>query len=160
MSQSVVAEQSAAFEGMKADLGDDDVLSRAAEVIVPFGKLVVLGTNKDLQCNLPASAGDVTTAGLQLGVAVASHGLESKPSLSGAQYAAKDMVSVLHKGRCYVKVEASVVPSDVVVVRHAAGGLGVGSFSKTADGSHAALGNARYLSSASANGLALLEVDL
>lgn len=159
MSQNAVAEQSASFEGMKADAGKDYVLSRAAEVIVPFGKLVIQGTDKDKQCKLPTQASDVTTAALVMGVAVASHAMESKPSLSGAQYAIKDMVNVMHKGVCWVKVEEAVTPADAPVVRHAAGGLGLGSFAKTDDGDHALVANARYLSSAGINGLALLEVD-
>lgn len=158
MSQNSVAEQSASFEGMKGDAGDDDVLSRAAEVAIPFGKLVVLGTDVDNQCALPDAAGDVTTAGLQLGVSLQSHAMEQAADRTG--YKAQDMVSIMHKGRVYVKVEEAVTPADPPVVRHAAGGLGLGSFAKTDDANHALLANARYLSSAGINGLALLEVDL
>ena len=160
MSQTVVAEQAAAFAGMKADSGGDDVLSRSAEGAVPFGKLVVLGTNKDKQCKLPAALGEVTTAGLQLGVSLQSHAMEQNGA-GAATYDDKDTVSVLHKGRCYVKVEEAVSPSDPVFVRYAAGGDGLGSFGKTAGTSErAALSKARYLSTAGVGGLAVVEVDL
>lgn len=158
MSQTSVAEQSAAFAGMKGDAGDDHVISRAAEEDIPFGKLVVLGTDKDKQCALPDAAGDITDGKLVLGVSLQSHAMEQSSARNG--YLELDMVSIMHKGRVYVKVEEAVTPADAPVVRHAAGGLGLGSFAKTDDGDHAALANARYLTSAAINGLALLEVDL
>lgn len=160
MSQTSYAEQAIAFAGMKADAGDDDVLSRLAEVAIPFGKLVILGTDKDRQCKLPGASGDVTTAGLQLGVSLQSHAMEQN-SASPAQYDVKDAVSVMHKGRVYVKVEEDVTASDPVFVRYAAGGDGVGSFGKTAGTSErAALSKARYLKAALAGGLAVVELDL
>lgn len=159
MSQNSVAEQTAAVAGMKGDAGDDHVLSRAAEEAIPFGKLVVLGTDLDTQCALPAASADVTDAGKQLGVSLQSHAMEQSSSRDG--YLEKDMVSVMHKGRVYVKVEETVTPADPVYVRYAAGGDGLGSFGKSAGSSaRAALANARYLKGASSGGLALLEVDL
>lgn len=159
MSQTVVAEQAAAFAGMKADAGNDDVLSRAGEGAIPFGKLVSLGTLKDSQAKLPAAAGDVTDVKKVLGVSLQSHAMEQNGA-GAATYDDKDMVSIMHKGRCYVKVQEAVSPTDTVAVRHVAGGDGLGSFQKTADANHALLAGARYLSTAGAGGLALLEVDL
>lgn len=160
MSQTSVAEQAAALPGMKADMGFDDVLSRIGEVAVPFGKLVVLGTDKDKQCKLPTVATDITDVTKPLGVSLKSHAMESN-SAGDPTYDIKDMVSVLHKGRVYVKVEQAVVPTDSVYVRYAAGGNGLGSFGNSAGTSERALlAGARYLSTAAADGLAIVELDL
>lgn len=162
MSQTSVAEQAAAFEGQDADSGFGDCLSRLAEGAVPFGKLVVLGTLKDSQCKLPAAAADITDLLKRLGIALKSHAMESNPAVVASQYADKAMVSVAHKKRVYVKVEEAVSPTDPVFVRFLAGGLGQGSFGKTAGAGpdRAALAGARYLSTAAINGLAVVEVDL
>jgi hypothetical protein len=159
MSQTSYAEQASAFEGMKGDSGNDDVLSRLAEVAVPFGKLVIIGTDKDKQCKLPGAATDITNAKLPLGVSLQTHAMEQSSSRNG--YNVNDAASIMHKGRVYVKVEEAVSPSDTPYVRYAAGGNGVGSFGKTAGSTErAALAGARFLTSAGVNGLALLEVDL
>lgn len=159
MSQTSVSEQAAAFAGMKGDMGPDKVLSRAADTAIPFGKLVVVGASADKTCKLPGAAGDVTDAKLALGVSLQSHAMEQNAA-GAATYDAKDMVSIMQKGVVYVKVEEAVTPADTVVVRHAAGGDGVGSFAKTAGANHALLPNARYLTSAGVGGLAQVQVDL
>jgi len=149
-----------AYEGQKADAGFDDVITGIAEGAVPFGKLVVRGTDADKQGKLPAASGDVTTATSVLGVALHSHDRE-QTAAAGAAYADKEAMSLLRQGRCWVKVEEAVTVASVVHVRYAAGGNGVGSFGDTTGTSERApLAGAKYLSDAGANEFALLEVKL
>jgi hypothetical protein len=160
MSQTSVAEQAVGFPGQFADAGFGDVISRVAEVAVPFGKFVVQGTDKDNQANLPGAATDITNTLLRLGIAMKTHGIESDPNVALPTYPIKSVMSVMKKGRAWVVVEESVSPSDPVYVRYAAGGSGKGSFGKTAGSTERALlANARYLTTASADGLAMVEVD-
>lgn len=162
MSQtSYSVDQAAAVAGLLGDSGYHDVLSGIASVAMGFGLAVLKGSG-DADLALPGASGDVAKV---KGVTVHQH---MEQSLAGvAQYAQKSAVSVLHKGRIWVQVEESVVPGDAVFVRYAAGGNGVGSFGKTAGTSERAqlsdgsMGSkAKYLTTASANGLALLEVSL
>lgn len=153
--------QAIAMPGLLGDSGFHDVLSGIASTAMGFGLGVLKGT-ADSDLALPGVSGDVAKI---RGVTVHQHKEQDLSSV--AQYKQKDAVSVLHKGRIWVMVEEAVVPGDAVYVRYAAGGNGVGSFGKTAgsteraqlsDGSQGS--KAKYLTSASANGLALLEVAL
>ena len=75
---------------------------------------------------------------------------------------AEDAVAVMRRGRIYVYVDADVTPDDAVYVRHtAAGPLTVlGAFTKTNDGNTQALATAKFLTSASAGGVAVLDINL
>lgn len=118
MSQTSVAEQAVANEGMKASsTGFDDVISRAGEGKVYFGRLVSLGTDKDKQAKHPAAAADITDLTKKLGVSIQSHALESKDDGESPHYADKDMVSIMRRGPVYVKPEQAIVPTDAVFVR-------------------------------------------
>jgi len=151
--------QAAGKEGMLYDVGNKDAISCIAEEAIPFGKLVVRGT-ADNGAVLPAASGDVTTAQKVLGMAMFDMAKEQDAN-GAVAYANKDAVSVLRKGRAWVKVEEAVTPASSVYVRYAAGGNGVGSFGDTAGTSErAALAGAKYLTSASADGLALIEFNL
>lgn len=147
-----------AYAGMLADLSPrNDVLSRASEEATsfPHGVAVVAGTDPDLQALLPTGAATL------LGVAAHSHAAEvgaDDQNLVNDE----DMFSVLHEGRIYVQVEESVTPASTVFVRVAAGGGGtqLGAFRASADTATAlAATGARYLTSAAANGFAVLEID-
>lgn len=119
MSQTSVSEQGLPENGMKADSGNDYVASKIAEGAIPFGRFTCLGTDPDKQAKLPAAAGDITSFNKNVGVAVHSHAEES--SLSGdPQYPDKAVMSVMMRGRVYVKPEQDVSPSDPVFVRFAA----------------------------------------
>lgn len=146
------------YEGQLADAGFTDKISASAEVAVPMGKLVVRGTDPAKQGKLPTAAGDIVVAKI-LGVSLHDQAREQKPANSAIQYEIKDSMSLLRSGRIVVKVEETVVAGDVPSVRHAAGGLGIGSFAKTADANRAALPNAVYVQGASANGLAVVEIS-
>jgi len=100
-------------EGQKADLSNVDVLSRAAEGSVPVGRVVVIGTDKDVQCKLPTVSTDITAQGKALGVAM----LDSRALNGQTSYANKEAVSVAHKGRVFVKPEEVMDPTSTPYVR-------------------------------------------
>lgn len=161
MSQlSYAVDMAAGKEGGLYDAGENDVLSFLNPVdVIPFGKLVVRDAEDD-ECKLPAASTDITDVTKALGLALALQNIEQ--STSGvAQYVAKSVVSVLRKGRAWVKVEETVTVNSTVHVRYAAGGNGVGSFGDTTGTSERApLAGAKYLTGASANGLAVVEFNL
>lgn len=161
MSQTSVAEQAAYFAGQKADARDDLVVSAVAEGAVPFGKLVVRGTDPEKQGLLPSAAGDVTGVKGHLGISLQSHAMESKAGAGDPTYADEEMMSLLRRGAVAVQVEEAVDTTDDVYVRYAAGGDGLGSFRASDPGSEAAiLPGAKYVRAAGAGGIALVEVNL
>jgi hypothetical protein len=144
--------------GMIADNGPRDVLSRVnPSVVIPFGLAVTKGT-ADRDVKLPTSTGE---ASAMVGVAI-QPGILPVTSSGDPSYPVKSPVSVMRKGRVWVKVEEAVVAGDAAFVRFAAGtGTQLGAFRKSADTATAvAVTGARHLTSASANGLAVLELTL
>jgi hypothetical protein len=141
-----------------------------------FGKLVVLDENVtpagsfDFAVRSPRLTGDIT-GGLQFGVVLRAYDNEQLPASVGSSYDtaitldAHYVHNVLRSGRVLVKVEQAVVKgTDSVFVRFASGSGGtvLGSFRKDADTSTAVAlpaGSAKWLTSASANGLAVLELN-
>lgn len=152
--------QPVAKEGMLYDAGENDVLSFNNPVdAIAFGKFVVRSTGDD-ECKLPAASADITDVTKALGLALSSQTVEQS-ALGVAQWDAKSQVPVLKKGRAWVKVEETVTVGSTVHVRYAAGGNGVGSFGDTTGTSERApLAGAKYLTGASANGLAVVEFNL
>lgn len=78
-------------------------------------------------------------------------------------YPALSDVSVMRRGQVYVYVEEDVTPDDAVFVRHTAnGGLtDLGAFRTDSDSSNAlALTTAKFLTSASAGGVAILDLNI
>jgi hypothetical protein len=106
--------------GLLADNGGKDMVSRAAEGEIPFGRLASLGTDKDNQVKLPASATDITTVLNVMGVSVLDQHYVQNPALSAAGKADKEALDVLRKGRIFVQAEQAVTPSSDVYVRYAA----------------------------------------
>lgn len=150
-----------ALEGMKADIaGVQDVLSfNNPAVAMPFGKLAVRSTNED-ECKLPVLSTDVTDTLKVLGLVLASQNMPVSSSTL-AEHVVKSQVPVLRKGRAWVKVEEAVTVASTVHVRYAAGGNGLGSFGDTTGTSERApLAGAKYLTSAAADGLAIVEFNL
>lgn len=164
MSQTSVAEQGVALDGMKADMGADDVLSRLAEGDIPMGRLCAVGTDKDAQAIVVATATDVTDQKKVLGVSLHSHDRETLAGANPPQYSDEESMNLMHKGRIYVKVEEAVTTDSPVFARVAAGGNGLGSFRASDPGGSAAVAlpadKARYLRGAGIDGLAVLELDL
>lgn len=150
------------IEGGLADSGFKDARSMLAEVAIPFGRLVVQGTAQD-QCKLPTASTDLSTAGRPLGLSLFTSMQPNSIAGGDAQYAAKDCVSVLRKGRAWVVVEEAVLVNDAVFVRYASGsgGTALGSFRKSADTATAgALTGAKYVTAAGIGGLAQVQFDL
>ena len=156
------ADSPVAVAGMMADDGTSDVISRGAQVNIGFGVACVQGT-ADGQCNLPTSSGDISNF---LGVSVYDSSLPPAgwpPGWPGA-YGLGSTARLCRKGRIYVQVEEAVTPASPVYVRFATEGgfTATGTFRASADSGTAGLiaTGARYLTSASATGFALLDLNL
>ncbi len=137
------------------------VNTRVAEVAIQAGLFVVQGT-ADGQCKLPTSSGDCAK-GLGFAPALAASD-DAFPAGGTADfvYQIGDTVEAVI-GQGYVVVEEAVSAQDAVYVRYdtGAGGSQKGAFRKSADTSTAAaVTGARYLTSASAGGLALVAINL
>jgi hypothetical protein len=162
MSQlSYAVDQAVAFAGMLADAGmvQDVVTGENLSAAIPFGVMTAIGAGAN-QIALPAAAGDVTDVKKLVGVAIAHQAMES--SASGLpQYAPNSAVNVLKKGRVWVQVENAVTrgTSDVHV-RYAGVGQRGGFRGAAVASETAVLPNAKWLSSTTGAGLALLEIDL
>lgn len=148
-----------AFAGMLADLSPrNDMLSRHWEnaTSAPYGIGVADGTDPDRQVDHAPDA-----AGKLRGVLVHSHDNEvgaDDQNLVDENRA----VSVLNAGRIYVEVEEAVTPASVPHLRVAAGagGTQLGAWRASVDAASArATTGTRFLSSAGAGELAILEID-
>jgi len=106
--------------GLLADNAYSDMVSRAAEGGIAFGRLTVLGTDPDKQVMLPAASADVTTALKNMGVSVLAQDYVLNDTLIEAGVVDKDAVDCLRKGRIYVKVEEAVTPLSTVYARFSA----------------------------------------
>lgn len=145
------------FAGMLQDSPRTDVLSRVFEnaTSAPFGIAMARGTDPDVETDHAADA-----AGDLLGVLVHSHA--NQVDSAGNTADTGKLVNVLHEGRILVICEDAVTPADSVFVRVASGGGGtqLGAFRTDADTATArAASGMRFLTSASAGGLVVLEVD-
>lgn len=158
--------QTAGRAGLQYDIGFNDVYSLAAEVAIPFGCFVCVGTDPVLQCKLPAAATDITDMKKIRGLALddGTHMLSADQLSVG--YAATEAVSVMKRGRAWVVSEQDWLVTDAPFVRYA---NGVADATKTQKGSvridadtstAAALPKAKFLNSGAAGGYALVEFDL
>jgi hypothetical protein len=132
---------------------------------IPVGVHVCLDDNSsqngpDLPIRLPRQATDIT-GGDALGCVLYDQSREAfLDANDNPAYRAYTMIPVRAMGRVWVKVEEAVTKGGAVYVRYAAGGNGPGSYGAAAGSSERALlPNAKYLSSASADGLALLKLN-
>lgn len=155
--------QSAAFAGMLYDNGDNDILSYISEeasAVMPFGIAVAKGT-ADFGALLMVNGSSVI-----VGLAAHTHQVDpgqAGNTPAGAGIPPKYAINVLKRGRMYVQVEEAVTPASPVFVRFAAGAGGTqkGAIRASADTATAvAWTAARFLTSASANGYAVIEVNL
>lgn len=108
----------AAFNGMLADLSDNDIISDAAEGAVLIGRTVRLGTNRATQVIQSSNA--VGQGALVVGIALHDHAREQS-SAGLVQYADKDTVSVLRRGRMWVETQDAVVAGSVANLHLATG---------------------------------------
>ena len=159
MSQTSVAEQAAKRAGDKADSGFDDVISRVAEGAVRFGRLCVLGTDEDRQCQEPSATGQVSDPESVLGFAIRSHAIESDSAVTDPEYKDKQMVSIMRHGRVYLKSTSAFAPTDSVFVSHT--GANAGLVRNDNDGGNATLlAGARFRDTGVADDVATVEIDL
>lgn len=158
-----------AFAGMLADIGNNDVvcmINKESAASMPFGFAVCFqGSTVDKGALNPDATTD-KIAGLvvhshayadtALGLGTAGAGTAVKGVLPG------QTINVLRKGRMWVKVEEAVVPGDRLFIRAVATGAEVeGAIRKSADGTDCIDSSAQgvFLTTAAADGLAVLEVD-
>lgn len=152
------------FPGMLADSGPRQVTSKVnPAVAIPFGTAVAKGTDDD-HVKLPTTAAEVTAS---IGIAIQDPVTEQDSSFTLATYAINSSVNVLRKGRAWVTVEEAVTSGDTPYVRWANGNGGKtqkGAFRKSVDQVSSAdtatiLPNAKYITSASAGELAIVEIN-
>lgn len=142
--------------GLLFDIGHSSVLTYRAEENIPFGLGLVKGTGSE-DAKLPED-----DAGVFVGISIRTQAVEQDAS-GEAFYAEKSAVSVLTRGRIYVKVEQDVALGDPVFLRFEVGapGTAVGQFRKNADTDKAYLiEGARFVRAAQAGGLAVVEINL
>lgn len=125
-----------------------------AHPAIGFGLAIAQGT-QDGECRALSAITDKV-----IGVSVFSHADNINNGVDG--YAAQSAVNVLRRGVLWVKVEEAVVAEDAVYVRAVAAGAEVaGAFRKTADGTDTiALSGCKFLSSAAAGALALVDINI
>lgn len=134
---------------------------QAAGQELPYGVGVVADPRAAVsgeQCRLPRLTGEVT-AGTFLGITKCDTMRESN---SGNGYTNFAAVSILRKGRIKVQVEDAVAEGGQVFCRFTdpSTSYGLGSFRSDADTSDAvAVPGAMFLTAASANGLAVVELN-
>lgn len=148
-------EQLPAFEGTLGMSEPHNIVAHrnTTNAVLPFGRVIALGTG-DRSTKLPAAANDVI-----VGISVASN--DNDPNILGA--AVGDYINVVSKGLVWMRVTTAVTQASVVHVRYAAGSgsLPLGSVGATAVASETGvLEGARFRSSAAANGLALVEINI
>jgi|LULL01.1.fsa_nt_gb hypothetical protein len=140
-----------AFEGMLADSGKIDALSKITEgASLEFGLGCALGTSDNQVAPLAAIADKFA------GVVIHRHREEG-------ELGDKVSVSVLRKGRIYVKVETDVQKGDAAFVRAVAvDPERAGAFRNSADGTDTIdlTGKAEFVTSALAGELAVLDINL
>jgi hypothetical protein len=154
MSQtSVTLYGDAAFNGMLADLSDNDIGSFAAESVVAIGRTVCRGTNREKQVVQSTTA--VGQGALVFGVALHDHSREANAQ-GVVQAADKTAVSVLRRGRVWVQTNDAVVAGSVANLH-----LATGTFTDEAVGAGIealTLVQARFETGTTAAGLAIVEL--
>lgn len=156
---SYVFDKALGYPGCVVDAANTLKESKAAAAAVPFGTLVCRRASpadgQDV-CANPAATADVTARAY--GVALRD---ETRKHTTG--YETNDQVTFLRRGRVWVTVEDAVVGGAAAFVRFTveAPDLQLGTFRSDADTDKAvALPGAVFRSSASAGGLAILEINL
>ena len=137
----------AAIAGMRANMEPVDLISRSVETAagIGFGKVVQQGT-LDNQCK-----SDLTgmTAQTFLGITMLDRGTRPETPDVFAQY---ESARIMRKGAIWVTVGEAVTPASIPTVTLATGVIG-----DTAVGAGVvAIPNARFETSAAADGLAVL----
>lgn len=154
MSQTSVTQYGAAsFKGMQDGIADNYVISMSAEGAIDVAKPVVLGTNKERQV-IEVST-DVGQGALVVGFALHDHAREQDEN-GLVQYADKETVSVLKRGRFWVETDDAVVAGAVANLKLSNGKL---TDEAVAAGIEAITQlSVRFVTGTSGAGLAIVEV--
>lgn len=150
----------AAIAGMLADtklVEIDSFVSEEASAEIPFGVMVKQGTADNGALKLTATSNKL------VGLVVHDHSYAKDTELGSTGLKPKTTLRVMTKGRAWVTVEEAVTPASAVKVRAVAGGSEVaGAFRDTADSTDCIdiSAFARYLTTAGAGELALLDLDM
>ena len=147
-----------ASSGTSADITVSTLVPQNQEL--PYGVGVVMdprAATSAKQCRLPRLTGEIT-AGTFLGITRYD---SSREANAGNGYTNQSDVSILRYGRIYVRVEDAVVEGGDVFCRFTdpTTAYALGSFRSDADSDAVAIPGAMYMSSASADGLAIVELN-
>lgn len=158
---SVSAAMTEAFQGMLGDASYhkhvESYVNEESSAEIPFGVFVKRGTAANTAIKLTATSDELE------GVVVHSHAYDKDNELGTTGLKPKVTMGVLARGRIWVPVEEAVTPASSVLVRAVATGSEVaGACRDTADGSDCIdiSKYARFLTSTSGAGIALLEYDV
>ena len=154
MSQTSVTQYgSAAFNGMLANLSDNDIGSFAAEGAVAIGRTVRRGTNGEKQ--VVQSTNAVGQGALVFGIALHDHAREATAQ-GVANYANTETVSVIRSGKVWVQTNDAVVAGSVANLH-----LATGTFTDESVGAGIeaiTLVSVRFETATAAAGLAIVEI--
>ena len=133
-----------------------------ASAAVNIGTLVSIDTTRPTGYDTrgPTLVENPTTSGAVTGNLV--YGVVVRPDNRQDQSALAigEVFDVLSRGRIWVQAEEAVAVGDPVFARYAAGGNGIGALGMQAGTSERSqVAGARWLSAASANGLAMVEIQ-
>lgn len=135
----------------------------ANQAAIDFGLIVCQDQMYDEKARVPQGATDITSVLKILGLTIQTQAIEQNyQSAGGDGYAINEEMSILRKGNAWVQVEVAVTPADTPYARYTVSGdTKLGGIRNDADtGKAAAIPNARFVTSAAAGGLALLELNL
>lgn len=138
--------------GLEYDVSaSNDIVSWVADEAIPYG--VWVSETVEGHCELPDTSAEITAN--KGGIA-----LIDPAKASGAAYAIGDVVRVLRRGRVWVSSEETLVKSDTLFARFAAGAGGAqkGSFRNDADTASAATPVGASVYRGGAANLAVLEI--
>lgn len=110
-----------ALIGMQADASLEDITTRVAETIIPYGRVAVRGVG-DRSVKLVSGVND-----LFLGIALRIQGEENPYNLAvqpseKSQYEITEFASILRTGSVWVYSETATTPGQPVYYRYAANG--------------------------------------
>ena len=159
--QSYALTHTALLEGQLSDIRDNTIGTYVNETgaVVPFGNAVVYVTSG----TVPNSAKTIAATGdTVLGVNVLTYvdetalNSDNRPGVKNNQ-----AMNVANEGAVAVYVTGAVTPASIVRVLYAASGTGkAGQFSHAyASGKTVRLSNARFLTSTTTSGIAVLELN-
>ncbi len=163
--QTSVAAAAAGFAGMLADATPHQIDSRVSEEAsaeIPFGVMVIRGTDEDNGALL-LNTSSAAMAPLLAGIVVHTQNYAKPTQLGDTGLKPGVMLNLLQKGRIWVTTEDACDPGDTVKVRAVATGNEVkGAFRVAADSTDCVDISkfAKWITTAGAGGVAMLEIDM